>query len=196
MDGDYVVFHGPERVAAGTRLDAALAAHALAEEAGVLVFGPDGRGVDFDLSGGAEAVAARLAEPLDAPRGRGRPKLGVVAREVTLLPRHWEWLASQPGGASVALRKLVEAASRAAEGPDRIRTAREAAYRFASAMAGDLAGFEDAMRALFAGDDEAFEARIEAWPGDIAAQLRTYAAEAFGPDQPSDLDKTSASKAE
>ncbi len=195
MDERYIVFHGHERVASGSRLEAALAAHALKSEAGVLVFGPDGRGVDFDLTGGAYDVARRFSS-VESPRGRGRPKLGVVAREVTLLPRHWDWLASQPGGASVALRKLVEAASRAAEGTDRIRAAREAAYRFASAMAGDMPGFEEAMRALFAGDDAAFEARIEAWPADIAAQLRTYAAEAFGPDQPSDLASTSASRAE
>ena len=186
-DGPYVVFRGQERVAVGSKLDAALAAQRLAGEAGVLIFAPDGRSVDFDLGGGAEALAARLAPPAETPRGRGRPKLGVVAREITLLPRHWDWLAAQPGGASVALRKLVEAARRAAEGPDRIRTSREAAYRFASAIGGDLPGFEEAMRALFAGDDTGFEARIEGWPGDIAAQLRSYAAEAFGPDQPADV---------
>ncbi|MBO9543051.1 DUF2239 family protein [Caulobacter sp.] len=182
MEELYVVFHGQDRVAAGSRLDAALAAQRLMGEAGVLIFGPDGRGVDFDLSGGPEAIAARLSPPAEAPRGRGRPKLGVTAREVTLLPRHWDWLASQPGGASVALRKLVEAARRENEGPDRIRAAREAAYRFASAIGGDLPGFEEAMRALFAGDYAGFETRIQAWPADIAAQLRTYAAEAFGPD--------------
>ncbi|USQ97753.1 DUF2239 family protein [Caulobacter sp. RL271] len=181
-NGRYVVFLGRDRVAAGSRLDAALAAQRLARETGVLIFGPDGRGVDFDLSGGPEALSARLAPPEEAPRGRGRPKLGVTSREVTLLPRHWDWLASQPGGASVALRKLVEAARRESEGPDRIRAAREAAYRFASAIGGDLPGFEEAMRALFAGDDAAFEARIQAWPAGIAAQLRTYAAEAFGAD--------------
>ena len=181
-NAEYVVFHGQDRVAVGSRLDAALAAQRLAEQSGVLIFGPDGRGVDFDLSGGPDALTARLAPEAEAPRGRGRPKLGVTAREVTLLPRHWDWLAAQPGGASVALRKLVEAARRASEGPDRIRAAREAAYRFASAIGGDLPGFEEAMRALFAGDDAGFEARIQAWPADIAAQLRTYAAEAFGPD--------------
>lgn len=176
----YVVFHGQARVAVGSRLDAALAAQRLIGEAGVLIFDPAGRSVDFDLSGGPEALAARLAPPEEAPRGRGRPKLGVVAREVTLLPRHWDWLAAQPGGASVALRKLVEAARRASEGPDRIRAAREAAYRFASAIGGDLPDFEEAMRALFAGDGAGFEARIQAWPVDIASQLRTYATEAFG----------------
>lgn len=190
MDGRYVVFHGQTRVEAGSRLDAALAAQRLAGEAGVLIFGPDGREVDFDLSGGPQALVARLAPPAEEPRGRGRPKLGVVAREVTLLPRHWDWLAAQPGGASVALRKLVEAARRASEGPDRIRAAREAAYRFASAIGGDLPGFEEAMRALFAGDDASLEMRLQAWPDDIAAQVRAYAAEAFGPDQ-FDLARTS-----
>jgi hypothetical protein len=178
----YVVFHGTRRVTVGSKLDAALAARELIGEAGVVIFGPDGRSVDFDLSGEPEALAARMAPAAEAPRGRGRPKLGVVAREVTLLPRHWDWLAAQPGGASVALRKLVEAARRAAEGPDRIRGSREAAYRFASAMGGNLPGFEEAMRALFAGDDAGFEARIEEWPADIAGQLRRYAAEAFGLD--------------
>lgn len=182
MDGVFVVFQGGRRVAAGSQVEAALAAQALTGEPDVLIFDPQGRSVDFDLRGGPEAVRARFASEDEAPRGRGRPKLGVVAREVTLLPRHWEWLAAQPGGASVALRKLVEAARRASEGPDRMRASRDAAYRFASAMAGDLGGFEEAMRCLFAGDDAGFEARIETWPGDIAAQLRTYAAQAFGAD--------------
>jgi hypothetical protein len=180
--------------------DVALAAKAATERdagASVLIFDDlTSRLIELDLRGSASDVLARLAaheasdkqtsEPesdaVSASRGRGRPKLGVVAREVTLLPRHWEWLSAQSGGASVALRKLVEAARRESEGPDRIRAAREAAYRFASAIGGDLPGFEEAMRALFAGDDAAFEARIQAWPADIAAQLRTYAAEAFGAD--------------
>jgi hypothetical protein len=103
----------------------------------------------------------------------------VTAREVTLLPRHWEWLAAQPGGASVALRKLVEAARRESEGPDRRRAAREAAYRFASALAGDRPGFEAMSRALFAGDAAGFAARIADWPTDIRDHLRTLASEAF-----------------
>ena len=91
-----------------------------------------------------------------APRGPGRPKLGVVAREITLLPRHWDWLAQQPGGASVAIRKLVEEARRTGEDEDRLRQAREAAYRFMSVMAGNRPHYEDAIRALFAGDPAAF----------------------------------------
>lgn len=178
----HVVFEGDRRIAAGSRLEAAVAAQARlaqAPEAALLIFDPEGRQVDFDLRGGPWDIALRLGEGEAAPRGRGRPKLGVTAREVTLLPRHWEWLAAQPGGASVALRKLVEAARRESEGPDRRRAARDAAYRFASVMAGDRQGFEDMSRALFAGDAAGFEARIADWPGDIAEHLRRLAGEAF-----------------
>ncbi len=179
---DHVVFEGERRLAAGSRLEAAVAAQArLAEapEATLLIFDAEGCQVDFDLRGGPWDIALRLGEGEAAPRGRGRPKLGVTAREVTLLPRHWEWLAAQPGGASVALRKLVEAARRESEGPNRRRAARDAAYRFASVMAGDRAGFEEMSRALFAGDAATFAARIEAWPSDIAEHLRALAKEAF-----------------
>jgi hypothetical protein len=180
----YVVFDGTQRIAAGSRLEAAVTAQArlaAAPQASVLIFDPDGRQVDFDLRGGPWDIARRLGEDTvePAPRGRGRPKLGVTAREVTLLPRHWEWLAAQPGGASVALRKLVEAARRETEGPSRRRAARDATYRFAQVMAGDRPGFEDATRALFAGDAEGFAARIAAWPSDIVEHLRNLAAEAF-----------------
>jgi hypothetical protein len=179
---DYVVFEADRRIAAGAKLDVAVAAQArLAEapEASLLIFDPEGRQVDFDLRGGPWDIALRLGEADAAPRGRGRPKLGVTAREVTLLPRHWEWLAAQPGGASVALRKLVEAARRESEGPDRRRAARDAAYRFASVMAGDRPGFEAMSRALFAGDAAGFTARIVEWPKDIADHLGGLASEAF-----------------
>ena len=181
----YAVFEGERRIAGGSRLEAAVAAQARlaqAPEAALLIFDPDGRQVDLDLRGGPWDLALRLSEGEGeaAPRGRGRPKLGVTAREVTLLPRHWEWLAAQPGGASVALRKLVEAARRESEGPDRRRAARDAAYRFASVMAGDRPGFEAMSRALFAGDAAGFAARIDAWPADIADHLRGLAGEALG----------------
>lgn len=101
------------------------------------------------------------------PRGRGRPKLGVIAREVTLLPRHWEWLSAQPGGASVALRKLVEAAKRSTATREVRRRTQERAYRFMSAMAGDIAGFEESTRALFAGDANKFIQLTAEWPGDV-----------------------------
>lgn len=181
----YALFESGKRLAAGDKLVVALAAQAVMSErpsAPILIFDPDGRQLDFDLRGSAEELAARLspAEPEpEAPRGRGRPKLGVVAREVTLLPRHWDWLAAQPGGASVALRKLVEAARREAEAPDRQRRARDAAYRFASAAAGDASGFEAAIRALYAGDRQGFEAGLAQWPADVAAHALGLAGEGF-----------------
>lgn len=102
----------------------------------------------------------------DSPRGPGRPKLGVVAREVTLLPRHWDWLATQPGGASAALRRLVEQARSANVARDRARRAQESAYRFMSAMLGNQPHFEEATRALFAGDRDRFTALSDSWPTD------------------------------
>jgi hypothetical protein len=161
--------------------DVALAIKKTPKPAGrepILVFDDtSGKSLDIDLRGTEEDILARLLPPAPAPepagpstsepRGRGRPRLGVVAREVTLLPRHWDWLASQPGGASVALRKLVEEARHAGGDRDRHRAARDAAYHFMSAMAGDFKGFEEASRALFADDRRRFGELIAAWPEDI-----------------------------
>jgi hypothetical protein len=144
--------------------------------------------IEVDFRGTPEDVLSRLpksvaaapaeAEP-EAARRAGRPKLGVVAREVTLLPRHWDWLNSQPGGASVALRKLVEHARRANESIDRIRGAREAAYRFMSAMAGNEPGFEEAARALFAGKCGRFDEQVALWPSDVRDHAKKLAAAGF-----------------
>jgi hypothetical protein len=104
----------------------------------------------------------------------------VVAREVTLLPRHWQWLSSQPGGASVALRKLVEEARRANASKDRVRRSQDAAYRFMSVLAGDAPGFEEAARALFAGDGNRFNQRVADWPAEVRDYARTLARVALG----------------
>ena len=142
--------------------------------AAVLVFDDaTGRVIDLDLRGGPQEVAARLEAPADErPRGRGRPRLGVVAREVTLLPRHWAWLGAQPGGASAALRRLVDEARRTDGGRTERRAAQDAAYRFMAAMAGDLPGFEDAVRALYAGDAARFDECIAGWPEDVRGYAR------------------------
>jgi hypothetical protein len=148
----------------------------------VLVFDDaTGAVVDLDLRGTEAEIMERLSQraatgPASAanadggeggPRGRGRPKLGVVAREVTLLPRHWEWLAAQPGGASVVLRRLVEEARRGDAGPGQARAMRDAAYKFMSAVAGDFADFEEATRALFSGRYDDFEEHMASWPKDV-----------------------------
>ena len=139
--------------------------------------------VELDLRGSLADVLARLpADSGPAPdaaigtdtgtaRSPGRPKLGVTAREVTLLPRHWDWLASQSGGASVALRKLVEQAIRTNADTDRQRETRESAYRFMTAVAGNASGHEEAVRALFAGEVEKLRCVIEHWPEDIRAHV-------------------------
>lgn len=137
----------------------------------VLVFNDaTGTVIDLDLRGSEAEIRARLqpAAATDQPaRSRGRPKLGVVAREVTLLPRHWDWLAAQPGGASQALRRLIDQARRADEGRTETRLRQEAAYRFLSVLAGNLPGFEEAARALFANDRARFSEHTAAWPADV-----------------------------
>jgi hypothetical protein len=174
----WTLFAGERRLAAGPPAEVAVHAQAAAQhdhDGPVLVFeDASGRVVDLDLRGAPAEVAARYT-PKAEPRPRGRPKLGVVAREVTLLPRHWDWLAAQPGGASVALRKLVEAARRADGGGTGRKARQEAAYRFMASMAGDLAGYEEALRALFADDRERFDAEVAPWPGDVAAHARRLA---------------------
>lgn len=165
-------FIGARLLCAGPLSKTALAAwRALAADptAQALVFDDEtGRVVDLDLRGGEAEVLSRLREGAPeaaSPKRRGRPKLGVSAREVTLLPRHWDWLATQRGGASATLRRLVEAAQRRqAEEGDGGRAAREAAYRFMAAMAGDRPGFEEATRALFARDRAGLERESAAWP--------------------------------
>jgi hypothetical protein len=129
-----------------------------------------------------DAAATKAADSPDpaAPRGRGRPKLGVVAREITLLPRHWDWLSIQPGGASVTLRKLVDSARRAQAGSEGARLAQEACWRFMSALGGDLPGFEEASRALFARQRERFVEELQAWPVDVRKQALVLAERAFG----------------
>jgi uncharacterized protein len=182
-----VAFAGDVRIAAGDLSCVALAAQK-ATIAGrhdlVLLF--DARTsepIELDLRGSRDDVLRRLpaaaAPEPEISRGPGRPKLGVVPREVTLLPRHWDWLGSQPGGASVALRKLVENAMRSNTNRDRIRAAQDAAYKFMSAMAGNRPGFEEAARALFAADASKFGRLISAWPKDIQDHLQTLAADAM-----------------
>ncbi len=165
-------------LAAGPAATVALAVKRAVEQgASPLVFDDrSGRQIDVDLRGSDAEVAARLEPPA---RPAGRPKLGVVAREVTLLPRHWDWLAAQPGGASVALRKLVEAARNAGAGGERRRLAQEAADRFMAAMLGDAPGYEDASRALYAGDADRFRALSEDWPVDLRDYARRLAGAAF-----------------
>lgn len=135
------------------------------ETATILVFEDrSGRQVDFDLRGSIDEVLVRVL-PAPARTGPGRPRLGVVSREISLLPRHWEWLEEQPNGASAALRRLVDQARSQQQGS--ARPALDAAERFMTAMAGNLAGYEEATRALYAHDRGRLELLVAEWPRDI-----------------------------
>lgn len=138
-----------------------------------------GRPVEFDLRGSEADVLARLQSAPAAPRGPGRPRLGVTPREVTLLPRHWDWLAAQPGGASAVLRRLVEQAIREGGSAQRARDASEAVDHFMLAMTGNLPGHEDASRAFWRGEREQFTRLTGGWPVDVRDHLRHLAAIAW-----------------
>jgi len=185
----FTTFDGHRLIATGALHTNALALKRALEggSAGpLLIFdNATGRTIEVDTRGTDEEVCARLAavvppqeqhavEPA-APRGRGRPRLGVVPREITLLPRHWEWLDTQPGGASVALRKLVEEARRQSSEKDQTRRALERAYQFMVTLAGDLPGFEEAARALFANDMQRLHERMSAWPRDVGDHVMSLA---------------------
>lgn len=186
-------FQGLTRIASGLLPEVALKSKEALDRGGepVLLFDDEtSRPIEVDFRGTVQDVLERLQPETEralgqpegeaAPaRGPGRPKLGVVAREVTLLPRHWDWLNRQPGGASVTLRRLVDEARRASEGSDRIRMAREATLRFMTAMAGDLPFYEDASRALFAGDGARFRQLIDAWPADVRDHVEKLSRPAF-----------------
>ena len=179
-------FQGPNMIAAGPLCEVALKAREAREadpNQGILIFNDiTAEQIEVNYRGTEKEFLQRLGRTtsrgttVEEKPGPGRPKLGVVAREVTLLPRHWEWLAAQPGGASVTLRKLVEEARRQNSGRDLRRQAQETTYWFLSVVAGDLPNFEEASRALYADDTEKLESIMRDWPADIRAfAKRLYA---------------------
>lgn len=184
-------FLDDRRLAAGELRHVALRARQALDarpDARLLIFDDrDARLIDLDLSGGTADMVQRLnrgevpaaSDDTPAKRGRGRPRLGVMPREVTLLPDHWQWLNAQPGGASLALRALVDAARHAHAQGDTRRTAQERAYRFITAIGGDLPGCAEATRALFAGDAEHFDAALARWPDDLREHATMLAADAW-----------------
>lgn len=185
-DLPYVIFLRESIVARGTLLEIIPSAkHAFDKDPStplVIFNNQTGRFIDLDLNGSESAVTQRYRSQtsFDARRqGHGATKSSALGKEVTLLPRHWDWLSEQPGGASVALRKLVDQARKASVEVDQTRRAREASHRFMTAMAGDKPGFEEADRALFAGDLQRFKLEIARWPEDIRRHLEQISAAGF-----------------
>jgi len=171
-------FLGSHRVASGPYAEVALALARLPASPERLLVFDDASGAQVDHPWPARTGDEGATDSVGTG-GVGRPRLGVVAREVTLLPRHWDWLSQQRGGASAALRRLVDEARRVQAQADRQRLARERAYRFMSAMTADWPGFEDATRALFAGDGAAFARQTAGWAADVRGHLAWLARDAF-----------------
>ena len=179
-----IAFNEDRCIASGDIVDvAARVKQILSPQSQILLFDLEtSRPVEIDFRGSVADVTTRLKNALSpepAPRGPGRPKLGVVAREVTLLPRHWEWLAAQPGGASVTLRKLIEDARRKTAAKDDARERQESVHRFLSAIAGDKPHYEDALRALYANDGARFHTLIADWPTDVRRHVERLASDLF-----------------
>lgn len=172
MTSTLTAFSEHDLIARGDLEAVTRAAHPLAGQNLIAFDDSTGRVFDLDLRGDLDDTLGRLALHFTPPKPpRGRPKLGVTAREVTLLPRHWEWLAAQPGGASAALRRLVDQARRDTVDTDAVRQAQEVTYRVMTTLSGNLAGYEEAARALFARDRVRFEDLTGAWAKDVAAYV-------------------------
>lgn len=202
----HLVFRGDRLIAAGSLAELVQRLQGLSQtdRQGVLLFETEtGREIDVDLRGSPSDLASRYPVPgpvsgnaktptpsevagsaveaLPVPRKRGRPKLGVVGREITLLPRHWEWLDTQRGGASAALRRLIDQARKELAGEDAARAAQDRTNRFLTTLAGNLPGFEDAIRALYARDQERFEHQLTGWPADLRRVAKQFADDAWQP---------------
>lgn len=180
-----IAFAGTNKIASGFLKDVAgkVKAHLQSDsKSNILIFDDNtSRQVEIDLRGSLDSVLKRLETP-EAPEtkiGPGRPKLGVISKEITLLPHHWEWLGAQPGGASVTLRKLVEDAKKKNSTRDQLRNAQEATYKFMLVMAGDLENYEEALRALYAKDSDKFSKQIKTWPKDVRTHITKLAKAIF-----------------
>ena len=201
LSGSYSAFDGFRLVASGTLAEVAESVKRIIGDdhhRPVIVFSDyDCEQVDIDFRGSVEDVLSRLeqdgnaggssGDPGRGARGPGRPRLGVVSREVTLLPRHWEWLGRQPSGASASLRRLVDEARRSSAAGEKKRRSRDACFRFMTAIAGNLPGFEEVTRALYAGDRHRFGVLIAEWPADVRDHALELSLEAFDDNLPPDL---------
>lgn len=186
----YSAFEGHKKLAQGSLEDVVLKTKRRLKTdatASILIFSDlTGKEMDFDLRGTEKEILQRLqafivVDDSAPPKhvGPGRPKLGVVAREVSLLPRHWEWLATQSGGASATLRRLVEGEMKNTSGREQTRAAQDRTYKFMSTLAGNLPRYEEALRALYAKDKKKFREQIADWPSDIKSHSLELSEGAF-----------------
>ena len=186
--GTYTAFEGTTRLFRGSFQEVVLKVKeriGRAEHSTVLIFSDDtGKTMDFNFQGSVKEVLRRLEiyvskEESRPASGPGRPKLGVISREVSLLPRHWEWLASQQGGASATMRKLIEEARKRSSTRISVKQIQERAYRFMSVVAGDMKGYEEALRALYKADRKSFLLHTQDWPADVRSHAIELAKPVF-----------------
>lgn len=182
----YTAFDGSKIISQGTLAHIALSLKQKTREqktATLLVFSDlTGRQIDIDLSGTDKQVLDRLKvyspQELQANTGAGRPKLGVMPREISLLPNHWEWLLNQDGGSSAVIRNLIDEKMKS-RSKDKVKSAQETTYKFLSAIAGDLPNFEEAIRFLYRKDKKKFSELISSWPKDIIKYSMMLASDVF-----------------
>jgi hypothetical protein len=184
----YTAFDKFNQIAAGSLDEVALQIkhyNKTHSEAQVLLFSDlNGRQIDLDLSGSDRALLDRLriytSAPVPSQNTVGRPRLGVVAREVSLLPAHWEWLMNQDGGASATIRRLIdEKIKSSTRDNEKIKLAQEATYKFLSSLAGDLPLFEEATRYLYRKDKKNFENSMQGWPRDVVRHAQKLSQDVF-----------------
>jgi uncharacterized protein len=185
---NYTAFEGTTRLYRGTFQEVVLKVKerlGRAENSSVLIFSNNtGKTMDFNFQGNMKDTLKRLEKFVSTqePRpisGPGRPKLGVISREVSLLPRHWEWLASQPSGASATIRKLIEEAKKKSSTRNSVKHVQECVYRFMSVIVGDMKGYEEALRALYKADRKNFLLHIQDWPTDVRTHVIEMAKPVF-----------------
>lgn len=190
---NYTAFDGFQMISQGGLEEVALGVKRRLKsnrEARILIFSDSsGKQMDLDLSGSENDALERLKifkshDVNTGQSGPGRPKLGVISREISLLPHHWEWLSNQSGGSSATIRRLVEEKMKDnASGKDKIKQTQEAVYTFLNAIAGDLPNFEEAIRFLYRSDKKRFRDLISEWPGDLARHTLALSGEAFAAEQ-------------
>jgi uncharacterized protein len=188
ISATYTAFEGSKKLFSGSLAEIVLKIKkriGKADHSSVVIFSDStGKTIDFNFQGSERDVERRLEIFVDEKRtkesvGPGRPKLGVVSREVSLLPRHWEWLASQSGGASATLRNLIEEAKKKSAAGSQVKQAQERTYKIMHAVAGDFRGFEEALRALYKKDQKMFLEIIVTWPKDISDYIKDLSEAVF-----------------
>lgn len=184
----YTAFEGKNLYVRGSLIEVALKVKerlGSLSNSSILIFSDSsGKTMDLNFQGSEQELVKRLSvfvseeTPKDL-NGPGRPKLGVISREVSLLPRHWEWLASQSGGASATLRRLIEVEVKTTSTNPSPKLVQERTYKVMNVMAGDLRGYEEALRALYKRDEKAFLKEIAQWPSDVRDYVTELGQPAF-----------------